>query len=295
MIMRIFGHIPKIVEGDTFDNRIALSHSKVHRPTQAGISGSENEGADSIVISGGYEDDEDLGDIIIYTGHGGRSEVSKEQVADQTLTRGNKALAISCEKNLPVRVIRGANKSPRLSPEFGYRYDGLYLVEEYWKEKGKSGFTVWRFRLVKLNNLYNNVLNQTHILSETDSKYSKPKRKQYISQRIVRDTKTSLYVKELYDYKCQICNIQIATPVGHYAESAHVKAVGNPHNGPDTKENIICLCPNHHVMFDLGMISIDENFNIIGVLSGMLNLHPKHKIDKEFIIYHREHFFKYPQ
>jgi hypothetical protein len=28
-------------------------------------------GAESIVVSGGYEDDEDHGDTIIYTGHGG--------------------------------------------------------------------------------------------------------------------------------------------------------------------------------------------------------------------------------
>ncbi|WPP48659.1 YDG/SRA domain-containing protein [Catalinimonas niigatensis] len=289
---RIFGHIPNVVEGDSFDHRIALSQAKVHRPTQAGISGSENEGADSIVISGGYEDDEDLGNIIIYTGHGGRSEISKEQVADQTLTRGNKALAISCENNLPVRVIRGANERSEFSPEFGYRYDGLYLVEEYCKDKGKSGFIVWKFRLVKLNNSRDKDFNLVHELSEPESNYNRPERKQYVSQRIVRDTKTALYVKELYDYKCQICNIQIATPVGYYAESAHIKALGNPHNGPDTKENIICLCPNHHIMFDLGMISIDENLNIIGEMSGKLNLHPKHEIDKAFIAYHREHFFK---
>lgn len=38
---------------------------------QAGISGSGEEGADSVVVSGGYEDDEDYGDVIVYTGHGG--------------------------------------------------------------------------------------------------------------------------------------------------------------------------------------------------------------------------------
>lgn len=94
---RTFGHLPNIIEGDVFDNRIALSQSKVHSPTQAGISGSENEGADSIVISGGYEDDEDLGNVIIYTGHGGRSEISKEQVVDQTLpSPGRICNASSC-------------------------------------------------------------------------------------------------------------------------------------------------------------------------------------------------------
>jgi putative restriction endonuclease len=32
----------------------------------AGISGAEREGADSIVVSGGYEDDEDCGNTIIW-------------------------------------------------------------------------------------------------------------------------------------------------------------------------------------------------------------------------------------
>jgi hypothetical protein len=55
--------------GTTFTDRAAVAKAGVHRPTVAGISGGEKEGADSIVISGGYEDDEDFGDEIIYTGH----------------------------------------------------------------------------------------------------------------------------------------------------------------------------------------------------------------------------------
>jgi putative restriction endonuclease len=39
----------------------------VHRPLQAGISGAVSEGADSIVVSGGSEDDRDFGDTIVYT------------------------------------------------------------------------------------------------------------------------------------------------------------------------------------------------------------------------------------
>ena len=103
---RLFGDIEGVVEGDIFRNRVELSEYRVHKPIQAGISGSENEGADSIVVSGGYEDDEDWDDVIIYTGQGGRSNDSKSQVADQTLTRGNKGLAVSCEKQLPVRVVK---------------------------------------------------------------------------------------------------------------------------------------------------------------------------------------------
>jgi putative restriction endonuclease len=68
MAERTFGEIPEVAVGTTFPDREALAAAAVHRPTQAGISGSTAEGADSIVVSGGYEDDRNLGDEIIYTG-----------------------------------------------------------------------------------------------------------------------------------------------------------------------------------------------------------------------------------
>jgi SAD/SRA domain-containing protein len=48
---------------------------------------------------------------------------------------------------LPVRVIRGVELDSPYVPPQGYRYDGLYLVEEHWSEPGRSGFLVWRYRL----------------------------------------------------------------------------------------------------------------------------------------------------
>jgi putative restriction endonuclease len=57
--MRIFGHIDGIPVEATFPDRRALLEAGVHRQLQAGIAGSAAEGADSIVVSGGYEDDDD--------------------------------------------------------------------------------------------------------------------------------------------------------------------------------------------------------------------------------------------
>jgi hypothetical protein len=54
---RLFGHIDGYPEGTIFDSREALSMAGVHWPMMAGISGTAEEGADSIVLSGGYEDD----------------------------------------------------------------------------------------------------------------------------------------------------------------------------------------------------------------------------------------------
>ena len=66
----------------------------MHRPHVAGIHGRENEGAYSIVLSGGYEDDVDNGVEFSYTGSGGRdlsgNKRTAKQSSDQTLTHLNK-------------------------------------------------------------------------------------------------------------------------------------------------------------------------------------------------------------
>ena len=147
---RTFGDIPGYPEGSCFGTRLELSQAGLHRPLVAGISGSDRIGANSVVLAGGYEDTEDFGDEILYTGHGGRDPETGRQVAPQTLTRGNLALACNKLYGLPVRVIRGARQQSPYAPEAGYRYDGLYSVDEYWREVGKAGWSIWRFRLVKI-------------------------------------------------------------------------------------------------------------------------------------------------
>src|SRR5215831_14092128 len=126
---RTFGDIPGYPEGSCFGTRLELSQTGLHRPLVAGISGSGRIGANSVVLAGGYEDTADFGGEILYTGHGGRDPETGRQVAHQTLTRGNLALACNKLYGLPVRVIRGARQRSLYAPEAGYRYDGLYSVD----------------------------------------------------------------------------------------------------------------------------------------------------------------------
>lgn len=283
---RIFGEISGIVENQEFADRAALAATGVHKPTQAGISYSKKDGADSIVLSGGYADDEDFGDLIVYTGMGGRDPNSGKQIEHQKLERGNQGLAVSMREGLPVRVIRGsAHKSP-YSPARGYRYAGLYRVEDYWHETGKHGYLVWRYRLAKLNSATSTIV----LTSSLPPEPSGPADRKTVSvQRIIRDTQIAKSVKEKHSCQCQVCGTVIETPSGPYAEAAHVQPLGRPHNGPDIEANIICLCPNHHVMFDNGMFSIADDFSLIG-LSGKLRRVANHTIDLAFLKYHRDHY-----
>lgn len=282
---RIFGHIPGFPEGSIFESRAALSEAGLHRPTVAGISGSAREGADSIVLSGGYEDDEDHGNTIVYTGHGGRDTMSGKQVADQSFTRGNRALAYSSLNGLPVRVIRGAGHDSPLSPSRGYRYDGLFLVDDYWQEPGRSGFLVWRFRLIRLPEPGSG----ESVIAEAGAEYAAAPRLESAVLRIVRDTEMARAIKRLYGYRCQICSTRLDNPAGPYAEAAHIRPLGRPHNGPDAADNLLCLCPNHHVLFDHGALTIEEDLSLTGA-EGYLSVHPQHKISAEHLRYRREHY-----
>ncbi|XP_045445065.1 E3 ubiquitin-protein ligase UHRF1 isoform X2 [Pipistrellus kuhlii] len=163
-----YGPIPGIPVGTMWKFRVQVSESGVHRPHVAGIHGRSNDGAYSLILSGGYEDDVDNGEFFTYTGSGGRdlsgNKRTAEQSCDQKLTNTNRALALNCNAPInerkgaeakdwrsgkPVRVVRNTKgrKHSKYAPTEGNRYDGIYKVVKYWPEKGKSGFLVWRYLL----------------------------------------------------------------------------------------------------------------------------------------------------
>ena len=75
----VFGEIEGIDEGHWFSDRKEMMPSSFHRKWGAGIDGNPIDGAAAIVLSGGYEDYEDNGDEIIYTGAGGNDTNKKNK------------------------------------------------------------------------------------------------------------------------------------------------------------------------------------------------------------------------
>ena len=287
----VFGPIPGIVPGHEFANRLELWGAGVHTQTQAGISARQGEGAASIIVSGGYEDDEDLGNTIIYTGRGGRSAESTQQVTDQTLTGANLELARNELTGLPLRVTRKVTAG---GTSF-YRYAGLYRVASHWAAAGKSGHRVWRFCLELIPELLSDeapeALAPATVAAEASAAYDSVPRRETTILRLVRDTAVSRRVKVLHNYHCQVCAIQLRGAAGPYAEAAHIQPLGTPHHGPDMLTNALCLCPNHHVMFDLGGFGIADNLQLLG-LPGRLLTQKEHSIGTVFTAYHRVHFYE---
>lgn len=277
------GEIEGVNPGASFADRKEMYAFKVHRALQAGIVGRGTDGAESIVLSGGYIDDEDHGSVIIYTGQGGRDQNTGRQVADQELTRGNLALVTSSLRGLPVRVIRGSSHKSSHSPQQGYRYDGLYAVEDYWSERGSDGFLIWRYRLVT-DDQRDVATGETN---DAENMRGPARRAATTVLRIVRDTALGRRVKSIHDFRCQICGERLECVGGPYAEAAHIKPLGAPHDGPDEITNILCLCPNHHVMLDRGTLTINDEL-VVQPLGSRLRQKKDHPVSIDHLRYQRK-------
>ena len=277
--MRNFGEIEGVVVGTEFASRAELAASGIHKPTQAGISGSSTKGADSIVVSGGYEDDEDYGDYLIYGGQAGFDPNTKLQNEDAELSRGNLALVVSYNKGLPVRVTRGLG-----SRKHTYRYDGLYLVERWWADRGKAGFKIYRFALRKIDDKpISTPVGELPLPTSNQE----PDRVRSYTTHIVRDTLAAEAVKTAHQHVCQTCSTRIERPGGAYAQGAYIRPLGRPHNGPDTADNILCLCPNCHVLFDGWAFAIEDDGTLVGALNGCLTEIENHIVNRQHLGYHR--------
>ncbi|KAJ7949437.1 histone-lysine N-methyltransferase, H3 lysine-9 specific SUVH1-like [Quillaja saponaria] len=153
---RRIGVVPGVEIGDIFFFRMELCVVGLHAQSMGGIDYMITRGdfeeepvALSIVSSGGYDDDTDDSDILIYSGQGGNFNKKDMQVADQKLERGNLALERSLRRNNEVRVIRGLSYSPNSNVKV-YVYDGLFRIQESWTERGKSGANIFKYKLVRV-------------------------------------------------------------------------------------------------------------------------------------------------
>lgn len=81
------------------------------------------------------------------------------------------------------------------------------------------------------------------------SKKNQIKKGIYI-ERLVRDSNLALKLKELYNYKCQLCERGLKSSKGYICEAHHIKPYNKKHKGDDCWENMVVLCPNCHSQFD---------------------------------------------
>lgn len=114
----------------------------------------------------------------------------------------------------------------------------------------------------------------------------------------VRDRKLSAQLKRLYDNSCQFCGTRLqVADTRFYSEAAHIKGLGEPHNGPDVTSNMLVLCPNHHIQFDRGILGLEKagsDYHIWSKADGDplqgKKIELKHSLGEEYIQYHSDWF-----
>lgn len=99
--------------------------------------------------------------------------------------------------------------------------------------------------------------------------------------RILRDTALARRLKRLYADRCQICGETLLLSEGvTYSEAHHIRPLGSPHNGPDEADNILILCPNHHVLCDYGAITLKQD---------ALKFEKGHEVSDRHLAYHNDY------
>ncbi|KAI1510885.1 SAD/SRA domain containing protein [Pyrenophora tritici-repentis] len=111
-----------LVLGQWWPTQLCALRDGAHGNPQGGIYGEKNQGAYSIILSGGHSTtDSDNGDVIEYSGTEGKNFCPTDVT--------NFMLLSSKVKN-PIRVLRSSHlpKKNPYRPDKGLRYDGLYTV-----------------------------------------------------------------------------------------------------------------------------------------------------------------------
>jgi putative restriction endonuclease len=82
-------------------------------------------------------------------------------------------------------------------------------------------------------------------------------RMRILVERLKRDPTFSPRVREQYEFNCAVCGSQL-----EIVEAAHIIGVSEP-NSTDETWNGVCLCPNHHALFDSRLLNIRDNLIIV--------------------------------
>lgn len=151
-------------------------------------------------------------------------------------------------------------------PEYK-KYRGVTRFEKVgntFRIVGTSAKTVRRLRVVP----------EKHTPRAIDiEELSQPERVLQETYRILRDTSLARTVKKSHQYQCQICGQTLKLGDGTpYAEAHHIIPLGKPHNGPDVRGNILCVCPNDHVLLDYGAVKLDAD-RFDGTFKDFINYH----------------------
>ncbi len=143
-------------------------------------------------------------------------------------------------------------------------------------------------------------------LAEESSEFKRPIHERLI-KRPFRDAAFAKVVRNAYNSTCAMTGIKLINGAGRSEiDAAHIRPVGEGHNGPDSVRNGLALCKTVHWMFDRGLVSLTDDcrllmarermpedirrlFNADGTLR--LPTDPQLRPHPQFLKYHRDKIF----
>jgi len=148
---------------------------------------------------------------------------------------------------------------------------------------------------------------QVASLVAESAEYERPIIEQLVS-RPFRDAAFAKVVQQAYDARCALTGLRLINGGGRCEiEAAHIRPVGDDHNGPDSVRNGLALSRTMHWLFDRGLVSARDDFTILAPhklipesVRGMVNHDgrlivpddPALRPHPVFLRYHRERIYK---
>jgi len=153
----------------------------------------------------------------------------------------------------------------------------------YWERKltrpdgrpsrGAMGWSIrripdWEFEVI-LRAGYGPAIGETNqhkvvdelVVAEDQTEFERPIVER-LSQRPFRDRVFAQRVQDAYEKRCAVTGLQIINGGGRAEmEAAHIRPVAQ--NGPDTVRNGLALSRTVHWMFDRGLLSVDDDFQLL--------------------------------
>lgn len=138
-------------------------------------------------------------------------------------------------------------------------YNKVLILGEYFFEDFFGNYEAW-FRFNEADPTY-----PKSIGTEKDSWPSERERKKYSVAHKERDARFHEAVLTAYGYRCAVCR----TEIREILQAAHLHGyeVADTDLSADTVEHGICLCANHHLMYDRKIIDFDMRKNAVKVLN----------------------------
>lgn len=145
-----------MIIGDIFSSRKQLIELGLHSEQQRGMGSKTNDnGVDYIfsIVMNNYPDNQFNEDEIYYSGEGGFDPITGTIKNDQSLqTSANKKMISSIQLRAEIMVFIKSQK--------GFEYKGEYIPTHYKKKRGRNGFIIIDFHLIKAQKVFESVVDK---------------------------------------------------------------------------------------------------------------------------------------